>query len=81
MSGANIARLHEILDKMWWRMRELVYEEKPKPAPRKRVRAAPQRKRNLADESFSEGDETYLVSLAARLRFCVCPSVFTMFSF
>ena len=81
LTRTNIARLHEILAKMWWRMRELIYEEKPKPAPRKRVRAATKRKGNLADESFSEGDETYLVSPAACLLFCVYHSVFATFSF
>ena len=68
MLRADIGRLHEILAKMWWRMRELLYEEKPKPAPRKRDRTALERLGNFAVEpSYFEGDEIYLVSLAVFL--------------
>ena len=62
MANTDFGRLHEILEKLWWRMRELVYEEKP--APKRRGRA---RKRNLAGAALPEGDETDLVSSAAYL--------------
>ncbi len=73
MAKINVARLRGILAKMWWRMRELIYEEKPKPAPRKREGAASKKKENLAIESFSEGDETYLVRPATHLVFLHLP--------
>lgn len=69
-ADADNGRLHEILAKMWWRMRELLYEEKPKPKPvaRKRGRTKSERLRNYAAEpSYIEGDEIYLVSLAVCL--------------
>jgi hypothetical protein len=59
---ADFCRLHGILDNVWWRMRELVYEEKPAPKHRGRGREDSLRKRALVGDQYSEGDETYLVS-------------------
>lgn len=60
---ADIGRLHEILAKLWWRMRELVYEAKPVPKHRQRAPKSSLHKAALAGDAVSEADETYLVRL------------------
>jgi len=77
-------RLHELLANLWWRMRQLFFEEKPKPKskPRKRAgrsqaqtdsqaQAASQRQTRAPSDSYSAGDEASQVSYAD----CLLPSV------
>lgn len=59
-NGPN-ARLYHILGRLWWRMRELVYEEKPAPKQRSGARNQSCRHKKVEGDEHSEGDDTYLV--------------------
>ena len=62
VANTDVGRLHEILEKLWWRMRELVFEEKPAAKRRRRSQ-----KQTVTSAAPQQGEEPDVVSSAACL--------------